>query len=295
MSWFFIALLSPVLHAAANHIDKYLLSRYFKGGGTATLIIFSSIFGLVVLPFIVLIEPNVLDITPSHALLLLLSGIIYTVYLIPYFYALNQDEASIVVPLFQTVPIFGYILAYFVLGETLNNQQIFASLLIISGAVFLSLDLNQKRLTIKKNIFLAMLLSSFLVALGALIFKFVAIQETFWVSSFWNYIGYAIVGSFLLTFIKSYRKQFLKVIHRNKLSILTVNSFNEILFIIGALGMTFASLLAPLALVLVVDGLQPFFVLVYGIIITLFLPKLGEESLLKKDLIQKIIAILLLV
>jgi len=185
MSWFFIALLSPVLHAAANHIDKYLLSRYFKGGGTATLIIFSSIFGLVVLPFIVLIEPNVLDITPSHALLLLLSGIIYTVYLIPYFYALNQDEASIVVPLFQTVPIFGYILAYFVLGETLNNQQIFASLLIISGAVFLSLDLNQKRLTIKKNIFLAMLLSSFLVALGALIFKFVAIQETFWVSSFW--------------------------------------------------------------------------------------------------------------
>jgi len=85
------------------------------------------------------------------------------------------------------------------------------------------------------------------------------------------------------------------VIHRNKLSILTVNSFNEILFIIGALGMTFASLLAPLALVLVVDGLQPFFVLVYGIIITLFLPKLGEESLLKKDLIQKIIAILVIV
>lgn len=58
--------------------------------------------------------------------------------------------------------------------------------------------------------------------------------------------------------------------------------------------MNFATLLAPLALVWVVNGFQPFFVLLYGVIITLFFPKFGTESLLKKHLVQKVVAILIM-
>ncbi|MEX0616449.1 MAG: EamA family transporter [Candidatus Woykebacteria bacterium] len=291
MNWFLIALLSPALHGLTNHIDKYLLSKYFKGSDSAALLIFSSIFGVFILPLIILIEPDVFNIEASHTFLLLVGGVMYTVCLIPYFYALSKDEASVVVPLFQTVPIFGYILAFLVLGETLTREQILASFLIILGAITLSLNLDERRPKLKKTIFFSMLISSLLAAFGGLIFKFVAIEEGFWTSSFWIYIGYAIVGLFLLIFTKVYRLKFLKLIRTNKISILAVNSLNETLFIIGALGLAFASLLAPLALVLTVDGLQPLFVFTYGVIITLFFPNLGKESLVRKNLIQKTIAL----
>lgn len=294
MSWFFFALLSPVLHAAGNHIDKFLLSKYLKNSDSAVLIIFSSLFGLVVFPFIALFHPTVLQVDWKNATLLLICGIVFVLYLIPYFFALNRDEASIVAPLFQTVPIFGYIMAYFVLGESLSSRQILASILIITGAIILSLDIDEKRPKLKKEIFFAMLLSSFLLALGSLIFKFVAIKESFWVSSFWNYMGYSIVGICLLLFVKKYRINFIRLFKTNSIQIISINSLNEILFIVGTLGMTFASLLAPLALVLVVDSFQPFFVFVYGILITLFFTKIGKESLLKKHLIQKIFGIVVI-
>ena len=33
MNWFLIALLPPALWSVTNHFDKYLLSKFFKGGG----------------------------------------------------------------------------------------------------------------------------------------------------------------------------------------------------------------------------------------------------------------------
>jgi hypothetical protein len=50
---------------------------------------------------------------------------------------------------------------------------------------------------------------------------------------------------------------------------------------------SFVSLLAPLGLVSIVNGFQPFFILLVGIIITLFLPWLGKENISKQSLVQK--------
>lgn len=40
MTWFFIALIGPALWSMGNHIDKYLLQKYLRGGGIGALIIF---------------------------------------------------------------------------------------------------------------------------------------------------------------------------------------------------------------------------------------------------------------
>jgi len=210
--------------------------------------------------------------------------------MLPYLYALEKDEASIVVPLFQTVPVFSYILALIVLNEVLTVYQIIASILVIIGAIGLSLDLDN-RYRLKKKVFSLMLFSSFLVALNGLIFKFVAIREDFWTTSFWEYIGFSILAFMLLVFIKSYRKQFLAVIKVNRVPVISLNALNEVLNIIGKIVMNFATLLAPLALVWVVNGFQPFFVLLIGIFITLFFSRLGKESLKRQHIVQKIVAI----
>jgi len=104
MNWFFIALAAPVLWAVTVHIDKYLVSRYLKEVGIGTLAIFSALIGLLVLPFILIIEPNVFSLDIKNSGAIIINGIIYVLAIIPFLYALKNDETSIVVPLFQTIP-----------------------------------------------------------------------------------------------------------------------------------------------------------------------------------------------
>ena len=52
--------------------------------------------------------------------LIMLSGILYMAAMLFYLRALQSEEASVVAPFFQAGPLFGYVLAYLVLGETLS-------------------------------------------------------------------------------------------------------------------------------------------------------------------------------
>lgn len=291
MNWFLIALLAPALWSITNHIDKYLVEKYFKGGGTGALIIFSSIIGLFVIPVIPIFRPDVFDVSIVQAALATLSGIIIVIGLLFYLYALKKDEASIVVPLFQFIPVFLFVLGFMFLNEVLTIRQILGSLLIILGGVSLSLDLSAKMPRLKPMILFLMLVASFLIAVHSLIFKIVALETDFWIPVFWTYFGSVLVGFFFLVFIRSYRNEFLRVIKINKIPVIGLNVLNEILATLGDLVFKFATLLAPLALVSSVNGFSPFFVFFFGVILTIFFPRLGTESLLKKDLAQKIITI----
>lgn len=71
MNWFFIALFAPALWSITNHIDKYLITKYFRGGGTGSLLIFSALIGFAVLPFILVIHPQVFDIQTLNGYILL--------------------------------------------------------------------------------------------------------------------------------------------------------------------------------------------------------------------------------
>src|ERR1035437_7394638 len=132
MSWFFIALIGPILYAVANHTDKYLISKYLKGGAVGSLIIFSAIFSIVALPIVILIHPAVFSVSLLQGIVLALNGMLVVVAVLFYFYALHKDEASYVVPFYQTIPIFTFILGYLILGETITRVQGIASIIIIA-------------------------------------------------------------------------------------------------------------------------------------------------------------------
>jgi len=291
MNWFFIALVAPALWSATNHIDKHLISKYFSGRGIGALLIFSSLIGFMVFPIIYIFHGDIFSIKLTHALLITLNGGSNILFLLPYIYALQKDEASNVVPLFQTAPIFSYILGFVFLGEVLSFYQLLAGALILIGAIILSLDFSSGKIRFKSIIIGLMLLSSFVWAFNSLIFKFVAINSDFWTTYFWSYMGSSISGLLLLVFIKKYRQQFLSVFKTSKKRIFSINILNEVLGVGASLCFNYATLLAPLALVTLVNGFQPFFVLLYGVILTIFFPSLGEENLSRKNLSQKIFAI----
>jgi len=295
MNWFLIGLLPPALWSITNHLDKYLISKYFKGGGVGALMVFSSLIGLLLLPFIIIFHPEVLSVNPVNASLIAINGFLYILAVLPYFYALGKDEASIAVPLFQLIPVFSYVLAYFVLGETLQNNQLIGGTLIVLGAIGISLELNDgKKIKLKTDVFWLMMLSSVLFALNFLFFKYFALQETFWTTSFWEYVGFAVFAVILMVFVKPYRKEFISVMKQNSLPVLGLNGFNEVVNIIAKASFNFASLLAPITTIWIVNGFQPFFVLGYGVLLTIFFPHISKENISRKHLTQKLIAILIM-
>jgi uncharacterized membrane protein len=293
MNWFFIGILASFIWALTNFIDKMFISRYFKSN-VGTLIIYSSLIGLPISFVIVIFKPSVLSLNLTTSVFIILNSFLYILFLFPYFKALSKADTSVVVPIFQTIPVFSYFLAFFILGETLSITQIIGSLLIIFGAIGISLKFKGKKMGLTKEVLFLQLLASFILATNYLFFKFFAIQLDFWTVSFWQYIGITIFGLILLIFFKSYRKSFFISFKNNSKSILGLNALNEIFNIIATIIFTFATLLAPLALVWVINGFQPLFVFLLGIFLTIFFPKIIKENLKKKILIQKGIFILLI-
>lgn len=288
--WFLIALIAPFLWALVNHADKYLLSKYFKADGVGPLMIFSTFFGLIVLPFAAWMDPQVLALPFKDVGILVVAGLCSALFILLYLHALQDDETSVVVPFWQTIPIFGYILGFFIFKETLSTQQLIAGGVIILGAVVLSLDVGSG-FKIKWKIAGLMLGSSFVYALYEALFRFVALENSFWASVFWEHVGLILFGLFLFVFFKNTREGFMTVIRSNSGPIIALNLTSEFLTIVGNLILNYALLLAPLALVLLVGGYQPIFVFGIGILLTLFLPKIAEEKINGKHLIQKILAI----
>ncbi|MGB7099074.1 MAG: EamA family transporter [Xanthobacteraceae bacterium] len=199
MSWLVFAFSGPVLWAISTHLDKYLVERFFKHSDVALLLLFTAFIGILTLPFIAYFEPAFASIDRGSIALIVLSGILYMGAMLFYLRALQFEEASVVAPFFQSVPLFGYVLGYFVLGETLSLRQMAGGALIVVGTLFVSVRLRGGVQTFKLRLALLMLACGLAAALSGLIFKIFAIEVAFWTTTFWMFIGEAVFGIALLT------------------------------------------------------------------------------------------------
>lgn len=291
MTWFAFTIISPILNALVNYIDKYLIEKVVEGRGIGSLIIFSALMGLPVAVLILLFGPNVFSISTKNALLIMLNGTFYVAWVLPYLYALEKDDASVVAPLFQLSSVMAFVLGFFILGEGINFSQFLGCLLILAGAVGLSMERTFTGFRIKGSILALIGLSCFFIALSGVIFKFIALEESFWVTSFWESLG-IFLSSLVLFLVGDYRRQFFKVIKVNGPKIVGLNICNETIVIVGKITLNFATLLAPISVVyFVAEGFQPFFVVAFGVLLSLFFPKFVSEVVGSKKVVQKLLAI----
>ena len=250
--WLLFAFSGPVLWAASTHIDKYLVDRYFKNSDTAVLMVFTALIGLVLLPFIAVFKPQTLELDRVSALVMMASGILYMGAMLFYLRAIQANEASVVAPLFQASTIFTLALGYLLLGETLTLLKLAGVALIIGGALFLTVQPDRHaRMSLK--LVVLMLGCTFVVALSSVIFKFFAVRDDFWGTTFWMFVGEALFGAGILA-LPGYRKQFAELLKTNTGALLAVNGANELINLGGGLGVRFASLLAPVAVVSAVSS-----------------------------------------
>jgi uncharacterized membrane protein len=285
MSWLVFAFSGPVLWAISTHLDKYLVDRFFKNSDVAVLLVFTALIGAATLPFIWLHEPSVLKLGAGSIALMTLSGVLYMTAILFYLQALRAEEASVVAPFFQASPLIGYVLAYFVLGETLSAKQMLGGALIVGGTLAVSVRWGSAG-HFKWQLALLMLGCGFMLALSALIFKFFALRDEFWITTFWNFAGQAAVGMIVLT-IARYRRQFIALVRGETVALLSIGGANELINLGGSLGMRYALLFAPLSIVQAIGSTTTLFVFAFGAALSIFFPSLGREALSARELMQK--------
>jgi uncharacterized membrane protein len=291
MNWLAFALCGPVLWAISTHLDKYLVERYFKQTDVAVLLLFTALMGLLLMPVIAWFEPAVLQRDAVSIALMMLSGLLYMGAIFFYLQALQGHEASVVAPFFQASPLFGYVLAYLVLGETLSGTQMLGGALIVSGILFVSVG-DRRREPFRWRLAVLMLCCGFVLSLSTLIFKAFAVRDEFWATTFWMFAGEAVFGFGFLC-IAFYRSEFLRLLKSNTGALIAINMSNELINLGGGLSNRYALLFAPLALVQAIGSTTTLFVFLIGVALSMLFPKVSQENLRPRELAQKGIAAVL--
>jgi drug/metabolite transporter (DMT)-like permease len=287
MLWFWLSITAALLWSINNHLDKYLYERYYRDSIPGALMFLSAGLGGLFALVILVVHPVALTVPLPRVALLLLAGVLDFCYIFPYIHALMRDEASRVAPLFQVGPIFSFILAWVFLHEHLSVHELLAAITLIGGAFAINLDLDNG-LRFKKDVFGLMLVATGLFSLETFLFKYGALHVGFWSGAFYQYLGACLSGLVLAIISRKYRQAFLGIIRANHRSVFTLSLTAEVLSTTARVSLNYASLLAPLALVTSVANTQPFFVIAIGILLTIFAPKFGKESITGRHLVQKL-------
>lgn len=289
--WLLLAFLGPVCWAVSTHIDKYLVDRYFRDSDTAVLMLFTALTGVALLPVIWWIEPAILKPTSGAIAVMTASGVLYMGAMLFYLRAIQSEEASVVAPLFQASTLFTFLLGYLFLHERLGTSQLLGGGLIVAGALGLSFQGGVRRFNAK--LVLLMLAATFVLALSTVLFKFFAVRDDFWTTTFWTFVGEGLFGMALL-FRPSYRHQFVDLFRRSPGAVAGINAANELINLGAGLGVRYAALLAPVALVSAISSTTTFFVFAIGILLALFFPEIGREDLSTRNLVKKGLGALLI-
>ena len=287
--WLLFAFSGPVLWAASTHIDKFLVDRYFHDSDTAVLMIFTALIGVVMLPPIALLAPQTFSQGAASILVMTLSGILYMGAMLFYLRAIQAEEASVIAPLFQTSTIFTLFLAYVLLGEIPNWRRIAGMALIIAAVISLTINPTGQSRSIKRRSVALMTCATFVVALSNVLFKYFAVRSDYWSTTFWTFVGEAIFGAGILA-IPSYRRQFAMLLRTNTSALLSINGANELINLGGGLGVRFALLLAPVAVVSAISSTTTLFVFVFGVLLSWLAPTIAREDLSKGNLLRKGVA-----
>ena len=290
--WLALAFCGPVSWAISTHIDKYLVERFFKETGVGTLLIFTSLIGLIGLPIIAAFV-DVFSIGTIGVIATSATGLLYMIATYLYLRALQQEEATTIAPLFQTSTLFTYAIAYFVLHETLTLPRMAGGFLVMASTAVIAYD-PDRRQKFKLPVVGLILACTAMMAVSAVIFKFFAIKDAFWPVMFWNFAGQAMFGAVMLA-IPYFRREFLGMFKQHPGAVIGINAANELINLGGGLAARYASLLGPVSLVQAIGGTTSFFVFVFGVLLSLFFPKFGREDLSKSSLIQKGVAVVLIV
>lgn len=280
MSWISLALIAPFFWAFSNFIDKYVLSKHTKG--IFDFLFFSTITSWVF--FIGLLIFNGLPDFTVYSFIPVATGMILIYSYGFYAKALEQGETSALVILFKLIPVTTVILAFVFLGQTLSQREILGFLVVLIGAIIVSLNKGNGG-TI--NGFGMIVIAIVIWSVMTLFIDFGLTKMSFWHYFTLDTLGSALAGPTLLI-IPSVRRQVISGIKTANSSKYNWFFWNNVLDLLGQMSIKKALSIAPSAgLVTVVMQVQSFYVILIGVLLTLFVPHIIKEDISSGTLIKK--------
>ena len=204
--------------------------------------------------------------------LMALSGLFYMTGITFYLRALQGHEASMVAPFFQSSPLFGYVLAYLVLGETLSPAPASRRRADHRRRPVRVDRPGAKRGRFRWQLAALMLCAGFVLSLSTLIFKAFAIKDEFWATTFWMFAGEALFGVGL-PLHRPLSPAVRRPLQVERGALLAINASNELINLGGGLANRYALIFAPLAIVQAIGSTTTLFVFVIGVLLTLLFPE----------------------
>jgi len=287
MSWFWLILIVTNLFAVSDLIDKFLCEKKFKN--TYAFALTNTLLGSIfILALCFLVDYSGASGWPL--LIALATGPIYFFMWVFLWKALATQEASRAIAVFNTMPIFNALLAVVFLKEKIASSSWLAIFLIAVGAALCTWERKSK-----SHFHISyqwVVLAAFLAAIGNVASK----QASFYIDSLTLY-PLSFFGSFplyLAVFLKKEIRSEIKTNLKNKKIVATLFVRNLITFIAVCL-FYLAIAKGPISLVMAINGTGPLFVFIYATLASLFLPKYIKEDLDSSSLLQKSLAIILIV
>ena len=294
-----LAIVSAVFYATTNHIDKYLISKAVKQADYRALIIASTVVagGMMAIIYLIVCDFQLSFDLPS-ILLLLLSSTIYTIANIFWFKALDRDDTTIIIIMFQLLPVFLLLLSpYFLHNQQVSPLQLVGGLLTTLAAIFVTYEPDKKKFSKAKLVTLAiMAFVSLAYAVWFILQRYVNQDHDFNQTILWSNITLVIVGVAIYVLFKSFRASFGKMLKNSGKKFIALNLINELLNSFGNVFTNLAGTMASVALVsFATQSVQPFAVIIIGIIITKLFPKIEKEHITKKDIARRVFCIIVCV
>lgn len=290
MDWVIFSLLSRVLWAADNIVDKLLIGKHLKDSVVLTLIAgISALF----LSIVIVIFNGLSWIGFEPAVLAIFAGTIQILAIFAFYQAIAKEETSRVIPLFQFTPPFVLIFSFLFLGEVLTTSYYFAFVLILVGGFLISLQKIEGVFKLR-NAFWWMVLSSLIYAVQVIILKSLYVTYPFWDLTVYLGFGEFLPTMTLLLLMSNFRNRFIGSLSNLKPVGWVLLTLAIFFVATASLSGFWALTSGPVSLISVFRGLQSVVVLIYAILFSIWLPKILKEELGKGVLGVKAVAILLM-
>lgn len=283
MTWALLAILSALIWAFCNILDKLVVSKYVSKPMIPVLCM--GVLGVFMSLGIFLL--NGFDtLSLSHWGLGMLAGLLYTLMLFFYFKSIQLEEVSKVLPLYYLSPMFLMIIAAIFLGEIFTPLIYLGMFLLVAGAIALSSDGGFKP-SLSKGIWF-MVLAGFCIAINQTITKYLLDY-----ADYWTIFGVIRIGAFcfLLPFIPAHIKDFKTLIKEHGPKPMGFVALSETLNLVAVLVSTLAASTGFISLINALQSIHPFFLLILTTMFTFFWPHILEEKITRSILARKAVSI----
>jgi uncharacterized membrane protein len=269
-----------------NIIDKYVLSKWIREPFVILIIV--GIIGLIAaggIYFLYGFQP----LSNINVFLALSAGILHLVAYAFYFKALKIEEVSRVVPLFYLSPVFLLFLAAIFLGEIFTPLKYLGVILLVIGAMLISLK-NFSTISFGKA-FYWMICSALFLALNSILIKYLLRFTNYWTIFAWERVGNGIAT---IPIFYLYLSELLITVRKYGKKVISLLSVTEVINILALLLITIATSVGYVTLVNALASIQPFFVLIFTVILSVFYPSVLKEEVKRSIIFLKILAIILI-